>query len=145
MAFVKLDSGAKIYNGVVFPETYLRYQALIKPRIVVYLEGQVSQDRRQERQVIIQRMEPVTQENQSKMKNASISQCFIRLQAQVDLEAALDFIKTQAQDFPGPCKVYLVSPDRKVKQLEDSYKLGYGQTVQDRLIQYFGLDNVVFQ
>lgn len=145
MAFVKLDSGAKIYNGVAFPETFLRYQALIKPRIVVYLEGQVSQDKRQERQVIIHRMQAVTQENQSKMKNASISQCFIRLQAQVDLEAAMDFIKTQAQDFPGPCKVYLVSPDRKVKQLEDSYKLGYGQTVQDRLIQYFGLDNVVFQ
>ena len=74
-----------------------------------------------------------------------MSKCFIRLTANIDLKEVVEFVKNLATENPGPCNIIFVTEDKKTWQLDDTYRIGFGQSVQKELENRLGKQNIAFR
>lgn len=145
MVFLTFDTGIKKIPAVVFPENFLRYQAVLSRRGVVYIEGSVGEDKQKERQIVLDKIEKVNPQTSQEIRQQVMSKCFIRLHSDKQTDNLLAFFQTLAADYPGPCQIIVVDDHRNIHALSHDLSIGYGQAVQDQLGRKFGKENVVFQ
>lgn len=145
MAFVTADTGKNEVSLVVFPNVYIRRSRMIQPHAILYMEGTVDRSRRGEMQVIVNHLAPVDEYISVDEKPKSMSKCFIRLTDNIDLKEVVEFVKKLATENPGPCNIIFVTEDKQTWQLDDTYQIGFGQSVQMELENRLGKQNIAFR
>lgn len=146
MAFVTLSDVEIELETVVFPQQYQRFEALLAEQKIVYLEGMVDLNRRGEKQLIVNFVQPATEIKQKETKAPpSITTCYIKLLELERMDKQIKQLKQLALDNPGPARIILVVPQQQTWQLNAPYLISYSQRVQEEVRRIFGHKNVVFK
>lgn len=147
MAFVVLTSEFGEIEGVVFPNVYRQYQALLHQDHVVFVEGKVDHNRDNKKQLIISKLDDPEKHltPSSKKSTQTIQRVYIKVSSTQQLDSQIDSLKQLAQKHNGPVEVILVNEKRQTFQLDRAYWISYTADVINKVKQIFGHDHVVFK
>lgn len=144
MAFVSLSDETDELETVIFPNVYREVSPVLEEEGLYRIEGKVS-ERNGEKQVIINRLEPISLQQIEVRSNGQI---YIRLDANSNItyNNALSFLADVAREFSGKTKVIVYDErQKKAFKLSDKYSLKYEKNSSEKLISFFGNKNVVFK
>ncbi|MCR8968983.1 DNA polymerase III subunit alpha [Facklamia sp. 7083-14-GEN3] len=144
MAFYRLNDGSQSISLVSFPESYHRFGHQLKDGQVVAVEGQLSQDRQGQPQIVLDKLLPLPkQENIS--HSSPVRQVFIKLLDNASNQQLVEKLKDLAIENPGPLEVIMVDKNRNAWKLEATYNISMADRVVNELKVIFGDKNVYFK
>lgn len=148
MAFLELEDEVASISGVVFPQSYRHYVSLLKEGQVLLVEGTVELDRQGRHQLIIKRLSPVN-EQEAKAPNSPnehpFQRCFVQVKAFQDLKPFLPGLRKFANQYSGPVAMILVDANRQTFQLDDAYRVSYGQKAQAELAKLLTPFKIIYK
>ena len=148
MAFLELEDEVASISGVVFPQSYRHYVSLLKEGQVLLVEGMVELDRQGRHQLIIKRLSPVN-EQETKAPNSPnehpFQRCFVQVKAFQDLKPYLPGLRKFADQYSGPVAMILVDGNRQTFQLDDAYRVSYGQKAQEELAKLLTPFKIIYK
>lgn len=144
MAFVSVNDADSEAELIVFPQQYQRFSSLLVEQQIVFLDGTISLNKRDEKQVIINDLK-VANKLDLTFERKEITKCYVKIP---DFKTATDQIqklKDLAIDNPGPAIIILVNDLRQTWQFNSPYTISYSQRVQNEVKEIFGNERVVFK
>lgn len=148
MAFATVGDEFNSIDIVVFPQTYQRYNQLLTENRIIIVEGMTGLDRRNNPQIITNRIYAIEEYLQSQNQNKTqkeIQRCFIQIKDFKEDSARINMLKQLALQYFGPASIVLVDKNRRTIQLDPPYTISYSHKVQQELKEIFGQANVVFK
>lgn len=143
MAFVSASDNEVEIELIIFPQQYQRFSNLLVEQQIIYFDGTVNLNKRQEKQVIVNDLQAAAKLNLT-IKKDEITKCYVKIP---DFETATELIqklKDLAIENPGPASIILVNDARQTWLLNSPYTISYAQRVQNEVKAIFGNDRVVF-
>ena len=148
MAFLELEDEVASISGVVFPQSYRHYVSLLKEGQVLLVEGTVELDRQGRHQLIIKRLALVNEEEAkapSSPNQHPFQRCFVQVKAFQDLKPFLPGLRKFADQYSGPVAMILVDGNRQTFQLDDAYRVSYGQKAQAELAKLLAPFKIIYK
>ncbi len=148
MAFLELEDEVASISGVVFPQSYRHYVSLLKEGQVLLVEGTVELDRQGRHQLIIKRLALVNEEEAkapSSPNQHPFQRCFVQVKAFQDLKPYLPGLRKFADQYSGPVAMILVDGNRQTFQLDDAYRVSYGQKAQAELAKLLAPFKIIYK
>ena len=148
MAFLELEDEVASISGVVFPQSYRHYVSLLKEGQVLLVEGTVELDRQGRHQLIIKRLALANEEEAKVPTNPNqhpFQRCFVQVKAFQDLKPFLPGLRKFADQYSGPVAMILVDGNRQTFQLDDAYRVSYGQKAQAELAKLLAPFKIIYK
>ena len=148
MAFLELEDEVASISGVVFPQSYRHYVSLLKEGQVLLVEGTVELDRQGRHQLIIKRLSPVNEQEAKTPTSPNqhpFQRCFVQVKAFQDLKPFLPGLRKFADQYSGPVAMILVDANRQTFQLDDAYRVSYGQKAQAELAKLLAPFKIIYK
>lgn len=148
MAFLELEDEVASISGVVFPQSYRHYVSILKEGQVLFVEGTVELDRQGRHQLIIKRLSPVNEEEAKTPTSPNqhpFQRCFVQVKAFQDLKPFLPGLRKFADQYSGPVAMILVDANRQTFQLDDAYRVSYGQKAQAELAKLLAPFKIIYK
>ena len=148
MAFLELEDEVASISGVVFPQSYRHYVSLLKEGQVLLVEGTVELDRQGRHQLIIKRLALVNEEEAKAPTSPNqhpFQRCFVQVKAFQDLKPFLPGLRKFADQYSGPVAMILVDANRQTFQLDDAYRVSYGQKAQAELAKLLAPFKIIYK
>lgn len=148
MAFLELEDEVASISGVVFPQSYRHYVSLLKEGQVLLVEGTVELDRQGRHQLIIKRLALVNEEEAKAPTSPNqhpFQRCFVQVKAFQDLKPYLPGLRKFADQYSGPVAMILVDGNRQTFQLDDAYRVSYGQKAQAELAKLLTPFKIIYK
>lgn len=148
MAFLELEDEVASISGVVFPQSYRHYVSLLKEGQVLLVEGTVELDRQGRHQLIIKRLALVNEEEAKATTSPNqhpFQRCFVQVKAFQDLKPFLPGLRKFADQYSGPVAIILVDGNRQTFQLDDAYRVSYGQKAQAELAKLLAPFKIIYK
>lgn len=148
MAFLELEDEVDSISGVVFPQSYRHYVSLLKEGQVLLVEGTVELDRQGRHQLIIKRLALANEEEAKAPTNPNqhpFQRCFVQVKAFQDLKPFLPGLRKFADQYSGPVAMILVDGNRQTFQLDDAYRVSYGQKAQAELAKLLAPFKIIYK
>ena len=144
MAFVTVNDADSEAELIVFPQQYQRVASLLVEQQIIWLDGTISLNKREEKQIIINELKDAKRLDLT-IERKEITKCYVKIP---DFNAATEQIqklKDLAMANPGPAIIILVNDMRQTWQLNSPYTISYSQRVQSEVKGIFGNERVVFK
>ena len=148
MAFLELEDEVASISGVVFPQSYRHYVSLLKEGQVLLVEGTVELDRQGRHQLIIKRLALVNEQEAKAPTSPNqhpFQRCFVQVKAFQDLKPFLLGLRKFADQYSGPVAIILVDGNRQTFQLDDAYRVSYGQKAQAELAKLLAPFKIIYK
>ena len=148
MAFLELEDEVASISGVVFPQSYRHYVSMLKEGQVLLVEGTVELDRQGRHQLIIKRLSPVNEQEAKAPTSPNqhpFQRCFVQVKAFQDLKPFLPGLRKFADQYSGPVAMILVDAKRQTFQLDDAYRVSYGQKAQAELAKLLAPFKIIYK
>ncbi|MGX7349488.1 DNA polymerase III subunit alpha [Dolosicoccus paucivorans] len=145
MAFITLSDAYDELPMVIFPSNYAKYQQWIGDQEIIFVKGKLTLDRRDQSQVIINELKPITHLEVASTKKQLSSTYYIQILEEDKKIEALDFLRRLAQKYPGSSSVIIVDRKRNAVKLDSKYNLLNKEVVLDELATFFGQKHTFFK
>ena len=145
MAFLTLSDAYDEIPVVVFPSNYAKYQQWIIDQELVAIKGKLSHDRKEELQIIVNELKPITHLKKNQPKTTKESAYFIQIISEDKKEDAIKVLRDLSKEHGGSYPVIIVDEHRTAIKLEPSYNLSKDSTVREKLIGFFGEKHIFFK
>ena len=148
MAFLELEDEVASISGVVFPQSYRHYVSMLKEGQVLLVEGTVELDRQGRHQLIVKRLSPVNEQEAKAPTSPNqhpFQRCFVQVKAFQDLKPFLPGLRKFADQYSGPVAMVLVDANRQTFQLDDAYRVSYGQKAQEELAKLLTPFKIIYK
>lgn len=134
MAFVTCEDLYGTFDVLCFPDTYVRYRALLDPESLIYIQGKVSIGRDEAASVIPERI--VSFDNTKK-------EIWIAIPGLSGYEETVRKLSDICFENPGTSDVVIYLRDRRAaKKLDAEYKISDSERAMQELAASFGKENV---
>lgn len=135
MAFIKLEDLGGIIEGVVFPKTLEKCNALINEDSLVIIKGRVTLKEDEQPKVLCEEITPLEKINSSKV--------YIRVEDEKRARAVNKALKILLNQFKGDTSVYIVAAkERRSFRLSRECWVDLDTNVIDFLREKFGEENI---
>lgn len=142
MAFITLSDAYDDLPMVIFPSNYAKYQQWISDQEIIFVKGKLTLDRKEQSQVIINELRPITHLNTHSKKDHASSTYYIQIVDDDKKIEAIDFLRQLAQKYPGSSSIIIVDQKRNAVKLDPKYNLLNKETVLNELSAFFGQKHI---
>ena len=144
MAFLKVNDVETDLELIVFPQQYQQYMSLIKENEVRMIDGQISLNKRGDKQIIVNHIKAIDLK-QLEDRIFEVTKCYVKVGDFQEANSQIQKLKELALENPGPANIILVNDARQTWQFNSPYQISYSQRVQKEVKAIFGHNNVVFK
>lgn len=144
MAFLKVNDVETDLELIVFPQQYQQYMGLIKENEVRMIDGQISLNKRGDKQIIVNHIKAIDLK-QLEDRAIEVTKCYVKVSDFQEANSQIQKLKELALENPGPANIILVNDARQTWQFNSPYQISYSQRVQKEVKSLFGHNNVVFK
>lgn len=144
MAFVSVSDAESEAELIVFPQQYQRFSSLLVEQHIVYLDGTISLNKREEKQIIINDLKLANTLDLT-VERKEITRCYVKIPDFTKATQQIQKLKNLAINNPGPAVIILVNDLRQTWQFHSPYTISYSQRVQNEVKDIFGNERVVFK
>lgn len=144
MAFVNVNDAESEAELIVFPQQYQRFSALLVEQQIVFLDGTISLNKREEKQIIVNDLK-VASDLDLTIKRQEITKCYVKIPDFNSSSEQIQKLKDLAIENPGPAIIILVNDLRQTWQFNSPFTISYSQRVQNEVKEIFGNEHVVFK
>lgn len=144
MAFVSVSDTESEAELIVFPQQYQRFSSLLIEQQIVLLDGTISLNKREEKQIIINDLKEANKLDLT-IERKEITKCYVKISDFKIANEQIQKLKELALENPGPAIIILVNELRQTWQLNSPYTISYSQRVQNEVKNIFGNERVVFK